>query len=533
MKVWSSLLGSLGAVAVLFAILSFLVQLLSGPVLIWDELIWSIGNLVVGLVLLGVALFSNLEAFRERMRTGEARRAGKYGTSAVASAGLMIALLGLLAFLSTRYHTQWDWTTSKEHSLSSQTEQLLAGLETDLEITGVYSPLAAVPAKELVERYRLASERVKVEWVDPERQPGRLADLGILPERLQGGLMHVELGAESVDVRELGESELTNAILKLTRQERKKVVFVVGHNERPIEGDGADAAEGYAFAREALANENYQVETLLLASAGDVPEDADVAILAGPTRPLLEVEHAALRRYVERGGSLLIMIDPRAKTDLYPALAEWGVEVGEDVVVDLVGGMVGTPTTPFAKDFGPHPITDALRGFTIFEFARSVKPAPAAHGAFQSLVRTGKDSWAETDLERLEAKGEVGFDPEDGAGPVTLAVAGTLSLAAAEPEDEAGDPPQARIVVVGDADFASNQLLGAYVNRDFFVNSVNWLLGDVESISIRPKTGVPSRLQLTTENFLDLRYASLFVLPEAIAVLGVIAWWRRRRAPGR
>lgn len=533
MRAWSGLLGWLGAVAIVFSVLSFLMQLLSGPVLLWSELFWSIGNLVVGLALLTVALSFNMEAFRERLKTGEARRAGKYGTSAVLSAGLMVALLALLAFLSTRYHTHWDWTTGEEHSLSGQTEKLLAGLESDLQVTGLYSPLAAIPAKELLDRYTFASDRVKVEFVDPERQPGRLRELGVAPDRLQGGLLHVELGEESVDVRELTEDALTNAIVKLSRQEQKKVYFVVGHNERPSEGEGADEAGGFAFAAEALTNENYKVATLLLASVGQVPEDADVVVLAGPTRPFLDVEHEALEGYVKLGGALLVLLDPRANTDLYERLETWGVVVGDDVVVDLVGGMVGSPTTPFARDYGPHPISDDLRGYTLYQFARSVEASEEAAGAFQSLVRTGTDSWAETDLARLEATSEVALDEADTEGPVTLAVAGTIRLDAAEPAEGEPAATPARMVVVGDTDFASNQLLGAYLNRDFFVNSVNWLLGDVESISIRPKTGVASRLKLDTEDFLDLRYASLFVLPETIAVLGVLVWWRRRRAPGR
>ena len=83
-------------------------------------------------------------------------------------------------------------------------------------------------------------------------------------------------------------------------------------------------------------------------------------------------------------------------------------------------------------------------------------------------------------------------------------------------------------MVVGDADFASNGLLAQFRNRDLFVNAVNWLLGDVEAISIRPHTARASRMQLTSEQFTQLRFLSLFALPEAIAVLGVLVWWRRR-----
>jgi ABC-type uncharacterized transport system involved in gliding motility auxiliary subunit len=124
-----------------------------------------------------------------------------------------------------------------------------------------------------------------------------------------------------------------------------------------------------------------------------------------------------------------------------------------------------------------------------------------------------------------------------------VAVAGTLRFAAdgeeaegRSPGSEAGEAkegPEARIVVVGDADFAANQLIGEFRNRDLFVNSVNWLLGDVEAISIRPGEVRASRLSLSSQQFLQIRYLSLFVLPQAIAVAGVFAWWSRRRAPGR
>ena len=83
----------------------------------------------------------------------------------------------------------------------------------------------------------------------------------------------------------------------------------------------------------------------------------------------------------------------------------------------------------------------------------------------------------------------------------------------------------------GDSDFASNELIEAYRNRDLFVNSVNWLLGDIEAISIRPVRSRASRFQLSTEQFMTIRTLSLFVIPEAIAVLGVFTWWRRRQAP--
>jgi ABC-type uncharacterized transport system involved in gliding motility auxiliary subunit len=537
---YASLLGGLGAVAVVFAVVSFVIQLLSGGgLLLQRDLAFSVANLVVGLALIAVSLGTSLDRIRERMRSGEARRAGKYGTSAILGTALGIALLALLAFLSTRYHKSWDWTEAKSHSLTDQTKKVLQGLEQPVKVTGLFAQIAAAEAKDLLARYEEAApQKLEVEFVDPQAQPGRLAELGIEAGRLEGGLLHVAIGKDSVDVKDVTEVALTQAIVKLTRQEQKKVYFLDGHNERPIEGEKAAEGEGMKDAAEALRNENYQVETLLLAAKGEVPADANVVIAGGPTRPFHESEHAALARYLERGGALFVLLDPRAGTDLGDDLAEWGIQVGDDVIVDRVQGLFGRPTTPFAAEYGDHDITRELGDATLFHVARSVLPSDGAKGAVAPIVRTGEQSWAERDMDRLLTQGEAEYnDGADVKGPVSVAVAGTLELEAKPaPAAEGEAPPapkSARIVVMGDSDFVSNQLIREFRNRDLFVNSVNWLLGDVEAISVRPGQPRASRLQLSAEQFLEIRYLALFVMPELIALVGVVAWWQRRRGPGR
>jgi ABC-type uncharacterized transport system involved in gliding motility auxiliary subunit len=527
----SGLLGWLGGVALLFGLLSLILQLFSGFAFAALDLPWIWANFTIGLLLLAWSLISNLDALRERLRTGGARRAGKYGTSAILNAALSVALLALLAFLSTRYHARFDWTESRTHSLTEQTRKLLDGLQGDVQVTAFYQPVAAGPARELLERYQYASPRFQVSFVDPQARPGLVKELGVNESKLGNGLVVVKLGAEKVEVDEVTEQAVTNALVKLTRRAKKKVYFVTGHNERPVEGEGAGEEQGFQFAKEALENENYTVETLLLAAKGEVPEDADAVVIAGPTRPFHASEPAALQRYLERGGALLVLIDPRAATDLYGKLAEWGVEVGDDVIVDRVQGLFGRPVSPFAAEYPEHPITEGLREPTLFHVARSVDAKDEAAPAFHVLVRTSEESWAERNLDVFFRDGRAELGPEDLKGPVPLAVAGEVALGAppaAPAGGEAPEPKRARLVVVGDADFATNGLLRQFRNRDFFVNSVNWLLGDVEAISVRPDAARASRLQLTPEVFSNLRQLSLFVLPEAIAVAGVLVWWRRR-----
>jgi ABC-type uncharacterized transport system involved in gliding motility auxiliary subunit len=536
----SVLFGALGLVGIVFGLLSFALAAVFGA----PSDVFLIGaNLVVGFLLLGLALALNFDALRERLSSGEARRAGKYGTSAILTTLISIAILGLLGFLAERHPLRFDWSEAKVHSLSDQSHKVLGGLESEVHAVAFSSHLDLGPVRDLLDRYDYASDRFRVDYVDPSERPDLLERYQVAPEDLGEGLVRVALGDDAVQVKELTEENITNAMVKLSRTAEKQVYFLEGHNERAIEGEAANDREAYARAADALRNENYQVSTLLLAAKGEVPEDADVVVAAGATRPLLEPEDAALERYLRRGGALLVLVDPRARTDLVDRVRDWGVDLGADVVVDRKRALFGRATTPFASHYDPdHDITEDLREVTLFHVVRSVRSGGGEGGGFTEIVFTGEDSWAERDLQQFYSEGTAELGPEDLAGPVPIAVAGRPDLGSTDaepPAPEGGDaseesePAEPRLVVFGDSDFASNELIEAYRNRDLFVNSVNWLLGDVEAISIRPSRSRASRFQLSTEQFMTIRSLSLFVLPEAIAVLGVVTWWRRRQAPGR
>ncbi len=541
----AALLAGLGVVAIGFGILSALMALLSP----FTDPLWIFGNLVVGVSLLGAAVFMSLDSLRERVRSGGGRRAGKYGTSAIVGALLGIVILGLLGFLSTRYHTRFDVSEASVHTLAPQTTELLEGLEEDVEITAFFNESESPPIAGLLDRYVFASERVKVRYVDPNSEPGLVDALGLTTEELAAGVVRFTVSSgESTSLSEFSEPDITNALVKLVKSTGKKVYFLVGHNERGItplpgeEGTFAGGPESFGRAADALVNETYAVEPLLLASMEAVPADASAVIVAGPTRPLLEGELAALRRYVEGGGGLFVAIDPRAQTNLYALLEEWGVLMGDDVVVDRALAVFGQATTPIAQEYdGSHPITAPLREPALFPMVRSIELVEATAARFSVLAKTGEESWAERDLEGWRASGRAEYDELDVMGPVGIAVAGSVRAAGIPPaahnvhgsdETDAEPVAEGRLVVFGDSDFASNETLDALRNKDLFVNSVNWLAGDLSQITVRPNVSRASSFQMSQDEFRRIQYLSLFVLPEAIAIFGVLTWWLRRKAPG-
>ena len=530
MRGLSSLLVGLGLVGVVFALLSFLAAIFSGVPFDAGFDFWWIGtNALFGVGSLVWAAALNLDQMRERLRSGEARRAGKYGTSAVLGTLLGIAILGMLGFLGTRYHERFDWSEAGIHTLSGQTLDLLAGLESDVQVQVLVAKPEEGPIRGLLDRYEYESERLSVEYADPNVRPGLLEEYEVSREDLGRALLIVSIGDERVKVSEIAEAAVTNALVKLTRQGEKVVYFMEGHGERAVEDEAGSTRAGYARAADALRNENYRVETLLLASLADVPEDADVVIVADARRPLLAEEVEALERYLARGGALMALVDPRSEGDWPAQLGTWGVELGDDVVIDRTLALFGRATTPMAAAYDrEHEITRGMREPALFHEVRSVSASGGAAEAFTQLVFTSEDSWAERDLQRMDLDNEVTFDGQDVAGPVSVAVVGTPSLAGLAVE-EAVAPP--RLAVFGDSDFASNEFLDSYLNRDLFVNTVNWLIGDVEAISIRPNLSRASSFQLSQEQFFTIRSLSLFVFPEAIAALGVFAWWSRRHPP--
>ena len=541
----AALLAGLGVVAIGFGILSALMALLSP----FTDPLWIFGNLVVGVSLLGAAVFMSLDSLRERVRSGGGRRAGKYGTSAIVGALLGIVIIGLLGFLSTRYHTRFDVSEAGVHTLAPQTTELLESLEEDVQITAFFNESESPPIAGLLDRYSFASERVKLRYVDPNSEPGLVDALGLTTEELATGVVRFTMSSgESTSLSEFSEPDITNALVKLVKSTGKKVYFLVGHNERGItplpgeEGTFAAGPESFGRAADALVNETYAVEPLLLASAEDVPADASAVIVAGPTRPLLEGELAALRRYVEGGGGLFVALDPRAQTNLYALLEEWGVLMGDDVVVDRALAVFGQATTPIAQEYdGSHPITAPLREPALFPMVRSIELVEATAVRFSVLAKTGEESWAERDLEGWRASGRAEYDELDVMGPVGIAVAGSVRAAGIPPaahnvhgsdEPDAEPVAEGRLVVFGDSDFASNETLDALRNKDLFVNSVNWLAGDLSQITVRPNVSRASSFQMSQDEFRRIQYLSLFVLPEAIAVFGVLTWWLRRKAPG-
>jgi ABC-type uncharacterized transport system involved in gliding motility auxiliary subunit len=485
---------------------------------------WIYGHLGLGALLLVYAGATSFREFRDLIGQDAARRSARYGGNAAAQTVIFAVILGLLAYLSVRHPLHGDWTESKVHSLAEATREALRQIpsEQPVEILGFFQPGSEQGARRILERYTYESDRVRFKIVDPNRNPALATRHEI---RTNGVLVVCGGDCASVDgtarVNEPTEEEITKAIRSVI-SERKKVYFVTGHGEgSPDDPEGP----GFSLTRDALAGENIEVGTLLLAREPEVPTDAAAIIVGSPERPLQPREIELLDRYLQGGGSVLVLIDPFVQTNLAETLLGWGVEVGDDLIVDQQVQLFAGPklgVQPIVASYGAHPITEKMGGNpTLFHLARSIRKVEGADGGeFVDLASTGASSWAETNTELFLSESMVGNDASDRPGPVSIAAALTFEAEA--------DKGEGRLVVVGDSDFARNRYFAQFFNSDLIVNMVNWLTGEEAFITIDRPVPRASTLAMTPEQFNNFRYLSLFVFPEAILLWGILLWWRRR-----
>jgi gliding motility-associatede transport system auxiliary component len=479
--------------------------------------------------LLGLlAIIVYFASAKDTLKTFLGERSTKYGASAALYTVLFFAILVAVNYLSTRHYHRFDLTEAGIYSLSPQSRSILQHLDKPLEVNAFVEAGSDPQLKELLDSYRYASDKISYTIIDPDKQPD-------MAERFHISTVpavHLQYGDNTNVVNKLSEEELTNGIIKVTRTEKKIVYFLEGHGEPNL--DDQEEPKGYGQVKTSLGNESYEIKPLVLSEGAAIPEDANLCIIAGAERSLLPHEIQAIDAYLKKGGHALFLLNPRVTPELVTYLQQWGVQVGNDVIVDeqlqLLRGRTFT-LTPFVTTYGAHPITEELsRGgsaaLTTYGMSRSVEPQVDGKKGLTpvSLVKTGPNSWAETDLEGVFQKQTARLDEQDRKGPISLAVAVTANL-----KDLGADHDgTARLVVFGDAVFADNQYINQYFNRDLFLNTVGWLVGEEGLISVRARSMRASRVQFTAEQGTVIFYLSVLILPEFLLIAGLAVWWQRR-----
>jgi hypothetical protein len=428
---------------------------------------------------------------------------------------LVLAALALVLGVSIHFRKTWDFTAQRANSLSPKTEEALSGLDGPVAIHGLFrdSDRRRDGYWDLLQLYGRRTDKIRVEIFDPNTRPGALEMLGLTAEdrnAIKDGVSVATSGNRKVVFRGIHEEDVTNAILEAGSAAPRVVGFVRGYGERD---PSSTADAGMSRARDALLAEYYTVADVRLDAP--IPEAVTMLIAAGPQAAIPRRDLDRLGAWLEGGGRLLVLADPDYDSGLDATTAAWGLRSLAVKVLDRSSNLRGQLEIPLATHYSKHAI---VRGFSAA--LPLALPLPTAVLDFEPgdpalfhdvLVSSSSDAEGLTRAGTREQ------------GPFALAVAAWKTVA-----KPAGGKTEARVVLVGDAAFATNGFLAESSNRNFFLNCVGWLSRSRGLVSIRQN---PLKGQALALNRRDLGVMQmLFLAPLGLVVfVGLVVFLRRRR----
>jgi len=472
----------------------------------------------LGFIVIGLAIFILLDP--ERARVGLTGRQARYGSNALILVLAVIGILVVVNYLIYKNPYRWDLTQDQEHTLAPETIATLKTLTQPVMAEAFYtSRLPSDTTKSLLDSYKYDSNgKFDYRFIDPEADVAAATADNIT----QDGTVVLIMGNRKEQVTAVDEQDITSALLRLLNPGERDIYFLVGHGEYDTTATGN---QGYSQIVTTLKNKNYTVNTLNLLSDPKIPDNAKAIIIAAPKKPLSDNEVALLKAYLDKGGSLLFFTESPFVTNtsgvndpLANYLAtSWGIKLGNDLVIDP---NVNPPVVAVANSYGDHEITNKLNKVTsVFPTSRSILVGTVPPTITQTIiVQTAASAWGETDYNSIQNNTVAADKATDNIGPVTLAMAATDTAT------------KARLVVVSDADFASDQYFTQYANGDLAINSIDWAANQENLINLTPKQ-TTSRYMAPPEGYMMglILLGSVFVLPGIVVFAGIITWVQRRR----
>ncbi len=259
---------------------------------------------------------------------------------------LVAALFLIVNYLGFRHYHRWDLTANKNFTLSPQTVKVLKGLKQPLDVIVFLAPTDELygRVKDLLSAYSAAGPKVNVEYIDPDRDRARMQLLAqkykvsvanVVVFDTDGRSKYVEKD-QMVDydfsamqrggrptVKDFkAEEAFTNAILDVLNPKKPVIYFTSGHGERTA----GEKAEGIGLFRDRLAKEGDVLRDWEGLGKPSVPADADLLVVAGPTRPFLADESDVIAAWLKKGGRALFLMDPELVPGRPPKIGPSGLE---------------------------------------------------------------------------------------------------------------------------------------------------------------------------------------------------------------
>ena len=522
--------------------------------------LYGVIDIIIGAALLlsvGAVLFSNV-------LTAFVSRTGRYGVNTIILVSAFTGIIIVANVLSFENSQRLDVTATNQFSLGNRTKDVLSNLSENVRATAFYkdeddteSPELAIRRNKVLntlEEFDSRSSKFTYRVVDPDLKPEIVSKyFGARPISFVTEIVVVEgMKNEVFDVLRPTdatytqlEQDLVTSTLVATGSEKKPIYFLAGHGERDIDSVTSD---GYLNVRAGLEGDNYRVQKLLWRPGEtevEVPLDAALVVIAGPTSSLPPAHEAALDQYLEglapdgtprrEHGRMIFLAEPDSPASFKNFFADWGILISSGYIRDVGSSVPGLPQTLSLENFNP----DAPLDITLPKGERLQPvsmPGATAVSLLQDDLRSGlplaatsANSFLISEPDRTDPITNAGAE-SDPVGPFVPAVlVRSVGQIGTQPPTSEPDPSEiSDIVVFGDSDFLSNNSYNQGGGSDLFLNSSNFLVGDFSLVSIRPKVTSFREFNLDKNELKFVNWASWLFLPGLMGMMAALVWWVRR-----
>ena len=458
----------------------------------------------------------------------------------VISVGIALLVWVVVLLISNNNTHPFDITKNGRYTLAPQSKQAVTSLTTPVKVYAFNDEKSKAKAEELLKRYNnVDPSKFTYEIVDPIKKPLIAKRFGI---RMRGeGAIEikdpkVEEGKGRTErLSGITEEEVTAGLLKLQRNATYKAYFLTGHGEREL---SQNEPTGMSQLRADLVKEGFVVEPLSLTATPKIPADTNLLVLAGPIQPMLPGEQKLVKDYLDNYGRLLLMYEAETPDSYTELVKPYGIETTGNIVLDQASELLkAEPVFSVGLHYdSAHLITKDIRIQSMFMLARALKTAATPPtGVIDTVLITTNPSpptALEVPLADVVGQSSLKIDPSK----IKPSVA-NLAIAAEKKEeapkasptpapDQAKETRQVRLVAVADADAMSNQLY--VINKDFALNSFNWLAANDTAISIRPKDELAQPLNMTGQEQTKMAVLIVLLLPALMVGFGLFNVMRRQ-----
>lgn len=485
----------------------------------WIPFMW----VELGLFLLSFIIGIYVE--RQFLKDFLSMKTTKNGLNMGATIFLVLLFLVMLNWQVIRHPKTIDLSLAQINSLSPQSIQLVKSLKSTLKVVFFYkngvegNEQNRQQFRELIKKYQDHSNQIQLEFVEMNENPDLTKNYGVD----QGhGVAFLDFEGRRNRIEKIDEQEITSALVKVTREKNKTIYFSIGHAERDIHDD--KEASGLGFLRSLLENSRYQLKTIAFNQLQKIPDDADLIVISGPKQNFLDFEIDVIVDYLKKGGALFIALESQESFGLEKIVNQLGLELKNNFIFNILDtplgkavnqgptmGVIFSGTNQITKSFGKNEMTLFRYPMAIQRTANIQKEI-----SIDEIVRTGPNSIAFKDLKPGQGQGN--------PGPFTVVVSVQGQYPGSEMKKDFN------MILAGDADFMSNQLLGQNLNRDIVLNSIASLVKEENLISITPKEVQVTQLTMTPNKWSFFILGFILPVPMFMLIMAIVLWLKRRNA---